>query len=135
MGREAAGPGFLFHPGFFRPSASAGGRGESSVPAAGPSRGPILRAPAGGTGPSPLPRRLAPELRRRPAAGPDEPSRRAEDPRPSPALAVGPARPDRRDERLWRHYFGRERAGPTRFAPPESPRMRDPEGGAAAGRR
>lgn len=102
------------------------GAGRRSQPGPGPAR-----ATAGGTGSSRSPRRLAPELRRGPAAGPDQPSRRAEDPRPTQALSVGAARPDRRDERLWRHCFGRERAGPTRFAPPESPRMRDLEGGGA----
>ncbi|XP_047588798.1 protein argonaute 14-like [Lutra lutra] len=135
--RRRRGPAFFFIPASsFPPLVRAAAERARSRPrvSAGARSGPVTGARPPRTGPSPSPRRLAPKLLRGRAAGPDEPPRRAEDPRPSQGHFARPARPGRRDERPWRHCFGRERVGPTRFAPPESPRMRDLWGG-AAGRR
>lgn len=135
VGREAAAAGtrFIFHPGFLL-AACAGGRGrESSGPAARPGRrpGPLLgaRLPAGPSLP-----------RRRPGAPPRTRGRARMSPRGArrtrgPARRLlRPLRPGRRGQRLWWHYFDQECAGPMRFAPLESPRIRGlAEGGGGGG--
>lgn len=96
MGREAAETGFIFHPGFVLPAASAGGRGEESR--SGLRRGEL------GAGESPWPRsepaaaartcrgtalshppRCLLKHRRGSAVGSGRAPSHAEDPRPGPA--------------------------------------------------
>lgn len=87
-------------------------RRELGAARPGPPPGPPPRCPARSTAEDPRP-------------GPDEPWRRAEDPgpawRPLRTRAAG-----RREAGRCRLCFGRERAGPTRFAPPGPPRTRGP---------
>lgn len=123
-------PGSFFHPGFLLPAAPAGGRGESSEPAARPSR--ARSGPATGALPPadwPFPhlaeappttrgragRALAP--RRGPAAQPGASCRaRAAEPKRLGAVAA----------LFWPRARGPDAV---RAPPPESPRMRDLWGG------
>lgn len=74
----------------------------------------------------PFPGRLAAWVRSTaddPRPGPDEPSRRAEDRRPSRAPPAGPARPLRRDERLGGTLFWLRVRGPDAVRAPRPARM------------
>lgn len=125
-------PGFFFHPGFLLPAAPAGGRGESSEPAARPSRARSGRA-TGARPPAawPFPR-LAAWLR----SSADDPrpgrtSSRAAPRTRGPARGLLPGPRGRAEETRGRSgtilaESARARRG---SRPPESPRMRDLWGG------
>ncbi|XP_032717842.1 collagen alpha-2(I) chain-like [Lontra canadensis] len=89
--RRRRGPAFFFIPASSFPplvrAAAARARSRPRV-SAGARSGPVTGARPPRSGPSPSPRRLAPKLLRGPAAGPDEPPRRAED--PARGLLPGP---------------------------------------------
>lgn len=126
MGREAAaGTGFLLHPGFLLPAARAGGRGESSEPAARPRRGPVRpgdrRAPAA-DGPFPVASPPGPEAppRTRGRAGRAPAPRRGPEAQPGASCRARVAGPKRREAvatLFWQRARGPDAVRAPRVAP------------------